>query len=182
MATRKTGTGEKNGGRDRRATDDDDEGAADAIDMLLEDHRRVEEMFEEFEEAKDDEDDEEKGARVGAICLELTIHATLEEEIFYPAARTALDEEGADLLDEAEVEHESARMLITQLAEASPGDELYDARVKVLGEYVRHHVAEEEGELFPKLRDAEFDSEALAAEMQERSDELREELDEESTA
>ena len=184
MATRKTGMGTNDGGSARLDGEDDEaaEDAEDAIDMLLEDHRRVEEMFEEFEEAKDDEDDDEKAQRVVAICVELTIHATLEEEIFYPAARTALGEEGAEVLDEADVEHESARMLIAQLAEASPGDELYDARVKVLGEYVRHHVAEEEGELFPKLRDAEFDSEAIGAEMRERSDELREELDAESIA
>ena len=178
MASRKASTGTKGG---RGSAADENEGN-DAIEMLMEDHRRVEEMFEEFESTKDDEDDDEKAQRVGAICLELTIHATLEEEIFYPAARAALGEEGDDLLDEAEVEHDSARMLIAQLAEAVPGEDLYDAKVKVLGEYVKHHVAEEEGELFPKLRDTEFDSQALAEEMTERKEQLRDELQEESTA
>jgi hemerythrin superfamily protein len=175
MATRKSGMG-KQAGRDPV-----EDGEGDAMDMLLEDHRRVEEMFEEFESTKDDEDDDEKAQRVSAICLELTIHATLEEEIFYPAARAALGEDGDELLDEAEVEHDTARMLIAELAESAPGDDLYDAKVKVLGEYVRHHVAEEEGELFPKLREAEFDSEALGEEMAERREQLREELEEEST-
>jgi hemerythrin superfamily protein len=179
MAARKSGASGKGGGKPARSEDDV---AEDAIEMLIEDHRRVEELFEEFESSKDDDDDDEKAARVGAICLELTIHATLEEEIFYPAARAALAEDGEDLLDEAEVEHESVRMLIAELSDAQPGDDLYDARVKVLSEYVKHHVAEEEGELFPKLRDAEFDSDALGQEMLERKESLRDELEEESTA
>ena len=195
MATRKqatkAGSAGKKGGRnaagerdqrEERAEGDEGEGGGDALEMLMEDHRRVEEMFEEFESSKEDEEGDEKASRVSAICLELTIHATLEEEIFYPAARAALGEEGSEVLDEAEVEHESARMLIAQLAEAEAGEDLYDARVKVLGEYVKHHVAEEEGELFPLLRDAEFDSAALAEEMRERKEQLREELEEDATA
>jgi hemerythrin superfamily protein len=186
MAAKKAGSGKQGGSRraanqDNERAGSDDEGN-DAIDMLLDDHRRVEEMFEEFESSKDDDDDDEKAQRVGAICLELTIHATLEEEIFYPAARAALGEEGADVLDEAEVEHESVRMLIAQLAEEMPEDDLYDAKVKVLSEYVKHHVVEEEGELFPKLRESDFDSAALAEEMRERKEQLQEELQEESTA
>ena len=179
MATRKPGASKQ---EVRSNADETDDIGGDAIDMLMDDHRRVEELFEEFESSKDDEDDDEKAERVGEICLELTIHATLEEEIFYPAARAALGEEGADVLDEAEVEHESVRMLIATLAESAPDDDLFDARVKVLSEYVKHHVAEEEGELFPKLRDAEFDSGSIAEEMRERKEELQDELREEAPA
>ncbi len=154
----------------------------DVFDLLTEDHRRVDQMFEEYESAKDSDEESEKLERVDAICMELTIHATVEEEIVYPAAREALGDEGADLLDEAEVEHASVKDLIAQLKEAQPGDELYDAKVKVLGEYVRHHVEEEEGELFPQLREAEgFDAAALAEEITDRKEQLREELESEST-
>jgi hemerythrin-like domain-containing protein len=100
----------------------------------------------------------------------LTVHATIEEEIFYPAARDAVDEE--PLLNEAEVEHQSAKDLIAQILASDSSDALYDAQVKVLGEYVNHHVAEEEGELFPKLREAVLDLEQLGAEMSARQEEL----------
>ena len=192
MATRK-GTGRA--ARDERSktdkSDDDkdrnetttDAGENDAIDMLTEDHQRVSDMFEEYESVKDDEDDGDKTQRVQEICLELTIHSTVEEEIFYPAAREALGDDGADLLDEAEVEHSSVKDLIVQLSESQPGEDLYDAKVKVLGEYVKHHVNEEEGELFPKLREAEdFDVEAIGDEMAERKQELREEFEAQLTS
>ena len=125
---------------------------ADGIDLLVHDHREVDSLFKEFESIKDGEDDEEKEQLVHQVCSALTIHATIEEEIFYPAAREALSEEGADILDEATVEHASAKELIAQLNTADPVDPLYDAKVTVLSEYIRHHVKEEEGELFPKLR------------------------------
>ena len=86
------------------------------------------------------------------ICVTLTVHATIEEELFYPAAREA--EVETDLLDEAEVEHASAKDLIAQIEGMGPDDELYDAKVTVLGEYIDHHVKEEEGEMFPKCRKA----------------------------
>jgi len=183
MATRKGTSSNRNEGTDR---DDEDDVASneenDALDMLMDDHERVSEMFEEYESAKDSEEEGDKVERVQEICLELTIHATIEEEIFYPAARQALGDEGKDLLDEAEVEHASVKDLIVQLSEAQPGDELYDAKVKVLGEYVKHHVADEEGELFPKLRDAEFDSQAIGEQLAERKEELREEFEEQLTS
>jgi hemerythrin superfamily protein len=192
MATRKS-TGRKAGDeRAGRDDDDEDEGTAttqersgdnNAIEMLTEDHERVSEMFEEYESVKDDEDDEDKIQRVQEICLELTIHSTVEEEIFYPAAREALGEDGADLLDEAEVEHSSVKDLIVQLSESQPSEDLYDARVKVLSEYVKHHVHEEEDELFPKLRDSEdFDAEAIGDQMAQRKQELREEFEEQLTS
>ena len=101
----------------------------DVIDLLSEDHRKVEELFEDYESSKDEADDEAKAALVATICLELTVHATVEEEIFYPAAREALDEEDADMLDEAEVEHMTVKVLIADLADMQPSDALYDAKV-----------------------------------------------------
>jgi hemerythrin superfamily protein len=157
-------------------------GATDAIEILTEDHRRVDEMFAEYESAKDSEGESEKQQRVEAICNELIIHTSIEEELFYPAARDALGDDGDDMLDEAAVEHASAKELIAQLQDAQPGDELYDAKVKVLGEYIRHHVQEEEGEIFPKLRDSEFNAEALGEEMSTRKEELRADIEEQATS
>jgi len=192
MATRKS-TGRKASDERTGREDDDNEdnnaatqnasGDNDAIEMLTEDHQRVSEMFEEYESVKDDEEEGDKIQRVQEICLELTIHSTVEEEIFYPAAREALGEDGADLLDEAEVEHTSVKDLIVQLSESQPSEDLYDAKVKVLGEYAKHHVNEEEGELFPKLREAEdFDVEALGDQIAQRKQELREEFEEQLTS
>ena len=147
----------------------------DVIDLLSEDHRKVEELFEDYESSKDDSDDDRKAELVAMICLELTIHATVEEEIFYPAARAALDEEDADLLDEAEVEHSTVKILIADLADMQPSDALYDAKVKVLSEYVKHHVQEEEGEMFPSVRESEMDLAAVGEEVATRKQELMDE-------
>jgi hemerythrin superfamily protein len=144
--------------------------AEDAIKLLTKDHREVEALFEKFEDAKDD--DAEKADIVAQICEALSVHAEIEEEIFYPAAREALNEKGEDLLDEAEVEHASIKSLVAQLEEAEPGDDLYDAKVKVLTEYVKHHVKEEEGELFPKVKKTSLDLNELGAELFERKTEL----------
>ncbi|HZW22216.1 hemerythrin domain-containing protein [Noviherbaspirillum sp.] len=148
----------------------------DALHILAEDHKKVMELFDEFERMKEDEetDDEAKQVLVETACAELTIHAQVEEEIFYPAARDAIDD--MDLLDEAEVEHASAKQLITELAAMQPGDDLYDAKFTVLGEYVKHHIQEEEKELFPKIKKADLDLEELGQEISERKMELREEL------
>jgi len=143
----------------------------DAISLLTQDHRNVEGLFKQFEGL--DDDDENKVELVRTICAELTVHATIEEEIFYPAAREALGEDGKDVLDEAEVEHAGAKDLIAQLEEAAPGDDLYDAKVTVLAEYIRHHVKEEEGELFPKLKGSDLDLDALGEEMRARKEELQ---------
>ena len=152
-------------------------GMLDAIDLLTEDHRKVDELFEDYEASKDEADDGAKEERVAEICLELTIHASVEEEIFYPAAREALEsEDDAETLDEAEVEHQSIKDLVEQLQAMTAGEELYDAKVKVLAEYVKHHVQEEEGELFPALRGSDADLEALGAELAQRKEELRREL------
>jgi iron-sulfur cluster repair protein YtfE (RIC family) len=100
------------------------------------------------------------------ICLALTVHMQIEEEIFYPAAREAI--ENAELIDEATVEHASAKQLIAEIEEMDAGDELYDAKVKVLGEQMRHHVEEEEDGLFPEIENSELDLEVLVKKMAER--------------
>jgi hemerythrin superfamily protein len=140
--------------------------APNAINLLTEDHAKVRKMFKQFEKMKEKMDDGEKSELVQQICMELTLHTQVEEEIFYPAAREAIEEQ--DLLDEAEVEHASAKELISQLQSMQPRDELYDAKVTVLGEYVEHHVKEEEKEMFPKVRKARLDLELLAEQIEER--------------
>jgi hypothetical protein len=128
-------------------------------------------MFETYQDLVDgDADSDAKATLAEQICDALTVHATIEEEIFYPAARLSLEEE--DLLDEAEVEHASVKDLIAQIREMEPDEELYDAKVKVLGEYVKHHVEEEEGEMFQQLRDTDFDAEAIGERLLARKQEL----------
>jgi hemerythrin superfamily protein len=141
----------------------------DAIALLTEDHKNVKALFKQFETLKEDGSDEDKAALVARICGELTIHATLEEELFYPAVREAIDD--MDLMDEADVEHAGAKNLIAQLEAADPGDDHYDAKVTVLGEYIDHHVKEEQDEMFPKARKA-IDTVAVGAEMAARKEEL----------
>ena len=155
-----------------KRTQDPSPTARDAIALLTDDHEEVRQLFEQYQEFADDTsaDDEAKRTLAEEICTMLTVHATIEEEIFYPAAREAEVEE--DLLDEAEVEHASAKDLIAQIQSMSPDDELYDAKVTVLGEYVDHHVQEEEGEMFPKCRRAKMDLAGLAEQLAERKSEL----------
>ncbi|MGH3850405.1 MAG: hemerythrin domain-containing protein [Pseudonocardiaceae bacterium] len=146
--------------------------AQDAIALLMEDHKKVQKMFKDYDKLKEQEGaDEDKSQLAEQICDELTIHTHIEEEIFYPAARDAIDDD--DMLDEAEVEHASAKELISQLESMEPGDELYDAKVTVLGEYINHHVKEEQDEMFPKVRKSKLDLYALGAEMKERKQELQ---------
>ena len=143
----------------------------DAVTLLTADHAKVKKLFKEFEDLKDDDGSaEDKSALVTLICNELKVHTAIEEEIFYPAVRKAIDDGG--LMDEALVEHAGAKELIAQLQDMSPDDELYDAKVTVLGEQIQHHVKEEEGEMFPKARKAKVDSEALGVQMAERKAEL----------
>ena len=143
--------------------------APNAINMLTEDHAKVRKMFKQFEKMKEG-DEREKADLVREICMELSVHAQLEEEMFYPAAREAMDDQ--DLLDEAEVEHASAKQLISELEGMQPGDELYDAKVTVLGEYVDHHIKEEEKQIFPKVKRAKLDMEEMAEQMQARKSQL----------
>ena len=157
----------------------------DAIALLTADHKAVKALFKKFEElAEKDDEGESKAALVERICNELTIHAEVEEEIFYPAVREAIEDD--DLMDEADVEHASAKDLIAQLETMAPSDDHYDAKVTVLGEYINHHVEEEEGEMFEKARRADVDTAALGMEMAKRKAELKSELgigdDDESTS
>ena len=127
----------------------------DATALLERDHADVKKLFKQYEKlAEADADGGQRQALAEEICAMLTVHATIEEEIFYPAARDAEVED--DLLDEAAVEHASAKDLIAQIQSMGPDDELYDAKVTVLGEYIDHHVQEEEGEMFPKCRRAKI--------------------------
>jgi hemerythrin superfamily protein len=146
----------------------------DAIAMLMADHKRVKKLFADFDKLKEEGSDEDKAAIVEQICNELKIHTKLEEEIFYPAVRKAIDD--ADLMDEALVEHAGAKELIAQLEGAGTGDDLYDAKVTVLGEQIDHHVKEEEGDMFPKAKKAKVDTEALGATMLNRKEALMTEL------
>ena len=147
---------------------------SDAIEMLTADHQEVKALFKKFASVKDDEDSEdEKANLVTQICDALTIHAEIEEEIFYPAVRAAIDDK--DLMDEALVEHAGAKNLIAELREMDPDDELFDAKVTVLGEQIEHHVKEEEGDMFPKAKKAKADTEELGAQMAARKQELAEE-------
>jgi hemerythrin-like domain-containing protein len=152
--------------------------AKDACDLLDADHRNVKKMFKEYEELA------ESRARNSAqmkmqlarqICTELTVHAQIEEEIFYPAVRTAIKE--TDLLDEAAVEHQSAKELVAQIEAGPEADDMCDAMVKVLGEYVDHHIKEEKNELFPKARAARgLDLMAIRETLEARKEELKSEM------
>ena len=125
----------------------------DACDLLDADHKAVKKMFKEYEELTSSRArnvSQKKKDLAQQICQELTVHAQIEEEIFYPALREALKE--TDLIDEAAVEHQTAKDLIAQIQAAGEPDEMFDAKVKVLGEYIDHHVKEERGEMFPKAR------------------------------
>jgi hemerythrin superfamily protein len=141
---------------------------ADAIALLKADHALVEDLFEKYEKARGDD---RKAALAGQICNELKVHTRIEEEIFYPAAREVLREE--DLIDEATVEHQGAKDLIAQIESGKPGDDLYDAKVKVLSEYIKHHVKEEHQEMFPQVRKTRLDLKELGERMQARKTELK---------
>ena len=142
-----------------------------AVEILKQDHDEVEKLFDQYEDAKDEDNAELKAEIVAAVCKALTIHAQIEEELFYPAMRRQ-EEDAADLVDEAAVEHQTLKNLVAELLVAAPGDDLYDAKVKVLSEYVKHHVKEEEGEMFPMARKADIDLDALGKKLRERKGEL----------
>ena len=146
----------------------------DAIAMLTADHKKVKKLFSEFDKLQEEGSDEEKSSIVEQICNELKIHTELEEEIFYPAVRKAIDD--SNLMDEALVEHAGAKDLIAQLEDASPNNDLYDAKVTVLGEQIDHHVKEEEGSMFPKAKKAKLDTEVLGATMLKRKMALMEKM------
>ena len=141
----------------------------DAIALLKADHREVEELFEKFEKASRDGT---KRKLAEQICMELTIHAQIEEEIFYPACEGKIEE---DLIKEAYVEHDGAKVLIAEIEAGGPDDEYYDAKVKVLSEQIEHHVEEEEKRMegmFSQARKAGLDMDALGDQLRARKEEL----------
>ncbi len=146
----------------------------DACDLLDADHRAIKKMFKEYEEltgSRARSSAQKKLELAQRICQELTIHAQIEEEIFYPAVRAAIKD--TDLLDEAEVEHQTVRSLVAQIQRASETDDRVDAKVKVLGEYVDHHVKEERGEIFARARSArKLDLMAMREQLEQRKEEL----------
>ena len=143
-----------------------------AFELLEQDHREVEEWFAEFDELN--EDDDQKAKLAGKICLALKVHAQMEEEIFYPQARETTKDN--DLIDEAVVEHATVKNLIAEIEAMEVGEELYDAKMRVLGEMVKHHIKEEEERLFPELEAAKLDLNALGKEIAERKEELMSEM------
>ena len=144
-----------------------------AISILMEDHAKVKRLFKEFEKLSKNDDDGKVDV-ANMICMELTVHTKAEEEIFYPAALMAINDE--DLLNEANVEHETAKNLIAQIQTMSPNDEMYDAKVTVLGEYINHHVKEEETEMFPKVRKAKVDLNELGLRLKMKKAEIMKKL------
>lgn len=150
--------------------------STDAVSLLKADHRKVEQLFKQYE-AADGEDEKSEIAR--KVCLELTIHTALEEEIFYPACRDKDVDE--DKLDESQVEHDSAKLLIAELSGNDAGSDYYDAKMKVLSEYIKHHVGEEEERstgVFAQAQQKGIDLKSLGQRLQQRKQELQEDYEE----
>lgn len=141
--------------------------AQEATALLRADHKKVSALFAEFEKTRSAK---KKKEIVATICRELAAHTIVEEEIFYPAIQAALKDH--ELVPEARVEHASVKDLIAQVEGVEPGGDEYDARVKVMGEFVKHHVKEEQNEMFPKAKKTKLDLVALGAQMAARKEEL----------
>ena len=155
----------------RSTQDPSTDSPRDAIALLKQDHRTVSALFDEFEKA----DEDEQSAIAQLVCQLLTIHAQIEEEILYPAAKEALSAEGeeeGEMVYEAEVEHATAKDLIAKIEDMGEQDEEYNATVKVLSEYIKHHVKEEENEMFPALKKTELDLKELGSRLFERKQQL----------
>jgi Hemerythrin HHE cation binding domain len=150
--------------------------ATGAVEILKEQHDKVKKAFKQFDKL-DREDTEAQQQLVQTTCEDLKLHTTLEEELFYPALREAIDDE--DILNEAQVEHETAKMLIEQLENMGADDPNFHATFTVLGEYVNHHVEEEEGEMFPQAKKTDLDFEELGTRMKQRKGELMGAIEEE---
>lgn len=141
----------------------------DAIKLLKADHAEVKALFKQFQKMRNGA---RKGGIVQQICTALTVHAEIEEEIFYPAVRDALDQKDETMMDEAAIEHQGVKNLVQEIQGAGEDDEMLPAKMKVLCEYVMHHVKEEEGKMFPKAKKAGVDLQELGTEMMERKTEL----------
>jgi hypothetical protein len=144
----------------------------DALQLLMAEHREVKAMFEQYEKlAEAGGRGDERMLLASQICVALSVHTQVEEEILYPAARTVLTHD-EDIVDEAYVEHASAKSLVAQIKTMTSDQPLFDAKVHVLGEYIAHHVKEEETEFFPKLRKTSLDLDALGDRIAERKKQL----------
>lgn len=154
----------------------------DACDLLDADHKAVKALFKAYETLTESRSrsSAKKRQLADQICKELTVHATIEEEIFYPAARKAIKDSA--LMNEATVEHASAKDLIAQIKGMDASDEMFDAKVTVLGEYIDHHVKEERGEMFPKVRGTRLDLVTLGEQLQLRKDELMAQQEEQTSS
>lgn len=150
-----------------------DSGAPDAISLLKADHREAQALFDRYEEVKDSASPEEKLEIAKEVCGALLIHMAIEEAIFYPTARERIDDD--ELLNEAEVEHDGAKDLIQQLGELKSDDPMFDAKIKVLGEQIKHHIEEEESELFPEVAEADIDLNTLGEQLLTAKNKMREE-------
>lgn len=139
----------------------------DATTLLRADHKLVNDLFAEYEKARSAN---KKKQLVAQICSELSVHAQVEEEIFYPAVKRALKDK--ELIPEATVEHATLKDLIAQVEGIEPDGEMFDAKIKVLAEYVKHHVKEEQNEMFPKAKETDLDMKALGDQLSERKAEL----------
>jgi hemerythrin superfamily protein len=143
--------------------------AKEATSLLRADHKLVNDLFAEYEKSRSNV---RKKQIVSMICKELTVHAQIEEEIFYPAVKAALKDK--ELIPEATVEHATLKDLIAQVKDVDPDGEIFDAKIKVLSEYVKHHVKEEQNEIFPKAKESSLDLVELGAQLAERKAELSE--------
>ena len=139
----------------------------DAIALLRADHKRVSELFEQYESARSAA---KKKSLVDTICQELAVHAQVEEEIFYPAVKAALKDK--ELVPEAQVEHQSLKDLIAQVKGKEPDGEMFDAKITVMSEYVKHHVKEEQNEMFPRAKKTRLDMQQLGEQIAARKQEL----------
>ena len=146
-----------------------------ALELLVSDHRKVEDLFEQYDADKDGDEDARRQL-AAKICGELKVHTQVEEELFYPWLRDNLEDDDMDMVEEAQVEHNGAKDLIEKIEGADAIDDEFNAMVKVLSEYIKHHVNEEENEIFPKVRDEQEELDELGQEMAARKSELMEEL------
>jgi hemerythrin superfamily protein len=142
----------------------------DAIELLTADHREVEQLFAHYEKLARQGEDDQKMLVAAQICASLEVHARIEEEVFYPASRQALKDQ--DAVDEAVVEHAGAKKLISEIEGMSSAEPLYDAKVKVLSEYIKHHVREEETTLFPMVRKTSIDLQEVGRRLADRKQAL----------
>ena len=167
MATASRKTSTQTAARKAPAKASRDSSGPDAIALLRADHKRVSALYEQYENTRSTA---KKKTLVATICQELCIHAQVEEEIFYPAVKAALKDK--EMVPEAQVEHATLKELIAQVKDKTPDGEMFDAKIKVMSEYTKHHVKEEQNEMFPKARATRLDMKQLGARMAARKEEL----------